>query len=201
MRIPARIPASIMPALAIFVAHAAVGAAVEPAVDPSAGGASIAGAPADEQLLPVRTSPAPPTRGNPLWAVPLADLSATRERPIFSPLRRPPTPPAVAAAIEPAPPVPPKPQRPPLTLVGTIVGETTQIGVFVEENTHQMVRLPVGAGHEGWILRLVSAQGVRLERQDQAVMLTLRPADLMPATDVEEASAAEAIPAVRHRRR
>jgi general secretion pathway protein N len=200
MRILARSTASIMLALAAIGAHPAVGAAVEPATGPSAGTASIAGAPADEQLLPVRTSPAPPTRGNPLWVVPLADLSATRERPIFSPSRHPPAP-HVATVAEPAPPVPPRPERPPLTLVGTIVGETTQIGVFVEENTHQMVRLPIGGGHEGWILRLVTAQGVRVEKSGQAVTLTLRPADLVLAKDVEEASAAEAIPPVRHRRR
>jgi general secretion pathway protein N len=190
-----------MLALAVVGTYAAVEAAVEPAADPSAGvGASIASAPADEQLLPVRTSPAPPTRGNPLWAVPLADLSATRERPIFSPSRHPPAP-LVATVAKPAPPVPPRPERPPLTLVGTIVGETTQIGVFIEENTHQMVRLPLGGGHEGWILRLVTAQGVRLEKPGQVVTLALRPADLVLAKDAEEASAAEAIPPVRHRRR
>jgi general secretion pathway protein N len=190
MRILARSTASFMLALAVIAAHAAVEAAVEPAAGP--------GAPADEQVVPVLPSPAPLTRGNPLWAVPLANLSATRERPIFSPSRRPPARPAVAAVIEPAPPVPPMAQRPPLTLVGTIVGETTQIGVFIEENTHQMVRLHVGAGHEGWILRLVSAQGVRLENSDQAVTLTLRPADLVSAKDVEEASVTEAIPPVQH---
>jgi general secretion pathway protein N len=198
MHIPARSTASIMLALAVIAAHAAVEAAVEPATGPSAGGVSIAGAPADEQLLPVRTSPAPSTPGNPLWAVPLADLSATRERPIFSPSRRPPAPPAVAAVTNPAPPAPPKPQRPPLALVGTIVGEAAEIGVFIEENTRQMVRLRVGAGHEGWILRLVTAQGVRLENSDQAVTLTLRPADLMLAKELEEAPVAEAIPPVRH---
>jgi general secretion pathway protein N len=200
MRIFARSTASIMLALAVIAADAGVEAALEPATGPSVGGTSIAGAPTDEQVLPVRPSPAPPPpppRGNPLWAVPLADLSAMREHPIFSPSRRPPARPAVAAVIEPAPPVPPKPQHPPLTLVGTIVGEATQIGVFIEENTRQMVRLPVGAGHEGWILRLVSAQGVRLQRQDQAVMLTLRPADQVSAKDVEEASVTEAIPPVR----
>ena len=147
MRIFARSTASIMLALAVIAADAGVEAALEPATGPSVGGTSIAGAPTDEQVLPVRPSPAPPPpppRGNPLWAVPLADLSAMREHPIFSPSRRPPARPAVAAVIEPAPPVPPMAQRPPLTLVGTIVGETTQIGVFIEENTHQMVRLPIG---------------------------------------------------------
>ena len=185
MHISARSTASFMLALAVIAAHAAVEAAVEPAAGP--------GAPADEQVVPVLPSPAPLTRGNPLWAVPLADLSATRERPIFSPSRRPPAP-LVATVAKPASPVPPNPQRPPLTLVGTIVGETTRIGVFIEENTHNMVRLSIGAGHEGWILRLVTAQGVRLEKSDQAVTLTLRPDDLVLTKDAEEIPVAEAIP-------
>src|SRR5262249_28882248 len=60
--------------------------------------------------------------GNPLWGIPLRVLTATRERPLFSPSRRPPAPPAVAA---PAPPPPvvaakaPEPDHPPLTIVGT----------------------------------------------------------------------------------
>jgi len=157
------------------------------------GGRREPGAPADAQALPVPTSPAPPAQGNLLWQVPLADLSATRERPIFSPSRRPPAP-LVATVAKPASPVPPNPQRPPLTLVGTIVGETTRIGVFIEENTHNMVRLPIGAGHEGWILRLVTARGVRLEKSDQAVTLTLRPDDLVLTKDAEEIPVAEAIP-------
>src|SRR5262245_1587560 len=65
---------------------------------------------------------------NPLWAVTLTSLSVTRERPIFSPSRRPPQPPAIAAPppAKPPPPPPPakaaEPERPSLTLVGTIAG-------------------------------------------------------------------------------
>jgi hypothetical protein len=65
--------------------------------------------------------------------------------------------------------------------------------MFIAENTHQMVRLHIGGGHEGWILRLVTAQGVRFEKSDQAVTLTLRPVDMVSAKDVEEASGSEAI--------
>jgi len=57
-------------------------------------------------------------RGNPLWAIPLASLNATRERPIFLPSRRAPAP-VVAAPPPPpapAPAPPPEPERPRLAL-------------------------------------------------------------------------------------
>lgn len=50
----------------------------------------------------------PPT-GNPLWAVPLKSLSVTRERPLFSPSRRAPAPPVLAAAYTVPAPSPSKP--------------------------------------------------------------------------------------------
>src|ERR1700739_4453914 len=57
--------------------------------------------------------------GNPLWGIPLRVLTATRERPLFSPSRRPPAPPAVAAPAPPPRPVaaakPPEPDHPLLT--------------------------------------------------------------------------------------
>ena len=67
-----------------------------------------------------------PLAGNPLWGIPLESLSATRERPIFSPSRRPPPPPVLAAAsAAPAKPPPPKqPDHPLLSPMGTIVGES-----------------------------------------------------------------------------
>src|SRR5262245_36583139 len=61
-------------------------------------------------------------RGNPLWAVPMRELSATRDRPIFSPSRRPASPPAVVQAppqLPPPPPLKPKPDHPRLTILGT----------------------------------------------------------------------------------
>jgi hypothetical protein len=43
--------------------------------------------------------------GNPLWAIPLTDLSDTRDRPIFAPSRRPPPPPVVEKPdVRPPPP-------------------------------------------------------------------------------------------------
>ena len=48
---------------------------------------------------------APPS-GNPLWAIPIKDLSETRDRPIFTPSRRPPPPPVVEKPYTPPPPPP-----------------------------------------------------------------------------------------------
>src|SRR5262245_42616607 len=71
--------------------------------------------------------------GNPLWAIPLKNLSATRERPIFSASRRPP-PPAVKVApyVPPSPPAKPaEPDTPRLSLLGTISSGEEGIGIFL----------------------------------------------------------------------
>jgi general secretion pathway protein N len=145
---------------------------------------------------------APAPSGNPLWGIPLSALSATGERPIFSPSRRPPAPAvfAVAAAEPPKPvPPPPKPTRPPLVLFGTVVGEFRQIGVFVEETTKEMVRLATGEGHGGWVLRSVDKAGVQFERGQRSAIFMLRPPDQSPGSAATPT--AELIPPVRHRRR
>jgi general secretion pathway protein N len=144
---------------------------------------------------------APAPNGNPLWTIPLSALSATRERPIFSPSRRPPAPAVFAVAAElPKPvPAPPEPTRPPLVLVGTVVGEFQQIGIFLEETTKEMVRLAMGEEHGGWVLRSVDRSGVQFERGARTATLMLRPPDKTPASSAT--STAELIPPVRHRRR
>jgi general secretion pathway protein N len=127
--------------------------------------------------------PAPPS-GNPLWAVPLGALTATRERPIFSPRRRPPAP-----VLPPAPPMePPKrpiarpapPETPPFTLVGTVVGEAESIAVFVNTSTKALVRLRVGEADVGWVLRAVDLRTIVLEKNNQTVMLALPPPNAPP---------------------
>jgi hypothetical protein len=117
--------------------------------------------------------------GNPLWAVPLRALSVTRERPIFSPSRRPP-PPAVVAApyIPPAAPPPPKPAEPDhplLTLVGTVVGETEGIGVFLDQSAKSVIRLRTGQDYAGWILRSVQGREATFEKNRRAATLALPP--------------------------
>ena len=127
----------------------------------------------------------PPLRGNPLWAVPLRSLSITRERPIFSPSRRPPPPAVVAAPIvRPATPPPPKPEEPDhplLALVGTVIGETESIGVFFDQSAQSVIRLRSGEGYAGWVLRSVQAREATFEKGRRAATLVL------PANGAEQA--------------
>jgi general secretion pathway protein N len=126
-------------------------------------------------VLPKQAAPPRPLGANPLWAIPLATLSNTRERPIFSPSRRPPpvqTP--VAIAVPPAPPPPPpRVERPPLTLVGTVAGDSEGFGIFLDAANSTALRLKVGEDYQGWRLRLVRGRDVSLERDQQTVVLSL----------------------------
>jgi general secretion pathway protein N len=125
-----------------------------------------------------------PSSGNPLWTFPLRSLSETRERPIFSPSRRPPAPAAVAAPrIVPVapPPKPPEPERAQLTLIGTVVSEAERIGIFIDQTTKKVVRLRMGEGVTGWILRSIERREATLEKNRQTVTLALPAPDAAPA--------------------
>jgi general secretion pathway protein N len=133
-------------------------------------------APAEAAAAPAKPRPAAPEKrlGNPLWGVPVGALSATRERPLFSPSRRPP---AVAVAAPPPSALPPPPAPPPaelkLTLVGTVIGSAGSIGVFSDPANKATVRLRVGEGHDSWILRAIDAHAAKFERDRREVTLVL----------------------------
>jgi general secretion pathway protein N len=131
---------------------------------------------------PRRTAAAdaePPQTGNPLWSLPLKQLSMTRDRPIFSPSRRPPPPPLpayVAPVAVRAPVKPAEPERPAVSLLGTIIGASTddQIGVFLDSATQSVIRLRVGEDHQGWVLRLLKAREATLVKSgEEAVVVQL----------------------------
>ncbi len=111
---------------------------------------------------------------NPLWAIPLSQLSGTRDRPIFSVSRRPPEP-AVAArpAIAKAPPPPKVPERPQLSLVGTIASGEEGFGIFLDQASKAALRLKVGEDHQGWKLQSIRGREVTLEKDRQTVVLSL----------------------------
>jgi general secretion pathway protein N len=117
-------------------------------------------------------TPAP--SGNPLWAIPLKDLSATRDRPIFSPSRRPPAPAVVAGPYKP-PPVakPAEPDTPQLSLVGTIAGGKESFGIFLDRLANTVLRLRTGEQHKGWTLREVRGRETVLEKGDKTATLAL----------------------------
>jgi general secretion pathway protein N len=129
--------------------------------------------------LDLEHRPAPPAPAvqpdNPLWAVPLSALTATRERPLFSASRRPPAAPVVAPPVVQArapPPPPAEPQRPQMSLVGTVAG-AEGIAVFVDQRTQTIIRLRAGEGHEGWVLRSVGPREVTLQNDRYTAILAL----------------------------
>jgi general secretion pathway protein N len=117
---------------------------------------------------------------NPLWAVPLSALAATRSRPLFTPSRRPPAPIVANVPVAAQHPVAPPPlvaEHPNLVLVGTVVADNEGVAVFIDASTHDTVRLRTGEGHLGWILQSVDRRTVTLQKGDQSENLELpRPA-------------------------
>jgi general secretion pathway protein N len=130
--------------------------------------------PPDVTAKPAET---PTVVANPLWAIPLSALTATRTRPLFTPSRHAPTPvvASVPVAAPRPPPAPPAaiPQHPDLTLVGTVAGENEGIAVFVDPATRDTVRLRTGEGHNGWILQSVERRAATLQKGAQSETLAL----------------------------
>jgi hypothetical protein len=135
--------------------------------------------PPDVTAKPAET---PTVAANPLWAIPLSALTATRTRPLFTPSRRAPAP-AVASvpvAVPRPPPAPPPavPQHPNLTLVGTVAGENERMAVFIDTATRDTVRLRTGEGHSGWILQSVERRAATLQKGEQTETLAMpKPTD------------------------
>jgi general secretion pathway protein N len=106
----------------------------------------------------------------------LTSLSATRDRPIFSPSRRPPPPPVVAAPYvppPPPPPPPPEPALPSLTLSGTVSGSAQGIGIFIKPNEKTPLNLRIGQDYQGWVLRAVRGREAVFEKNNRTATLTL----------------------------
>ena len=119
-----------------------------------------------------------PPKGNPLWAIPMSKLSATHDRPLFSPSRRPP-PPTISAAPEPPPPLvkPVVPESPSFKLVGTIIGEDNRIGIFVSETSKTTIRIREGEGDSGWTLRSIDPHSAVFEGYGRMVTLVFPEAE------------------------
>jgi hypothetical protein len=144
--------------------------------------------PAEAPVIELRPGPsaAPDSRaapqertGNPLWAIPLSSLTATNERPIFSPTRRYP-PKAVANVSTATPSKPSAPASPPviqeklsLKLVGTIGNGSEGIAIFTEPSTQAVIRLRLGEAYGGWILQSVRGREASLGKGGQVETVSL----------------------------
>jgi general secretion pathway protein N len=115
-------------------------------------------------------------RANPLWPIAVETLSATRERPIFLPSRRRPSPVLPPAAPSPPGPIgvpPVKPEYPRLTLLGSVAGQSEALAVFLDQGDRGIVRLRIGEHHRGWTLRSVQGREAILQRDRETVIFSL----------------------------
>ncbi len=153
--------------------EAAPVAAPPRAPEPSAAATTITTAPPVEHI----------TSGNPLWEIPLARLTASRDQPLFAPSRRP-APPleTIRPSLAPVgpPPKPPEPEKPQLTLLGTVAGSRERIGLFIDSVSKEVLRLKAGENHQGWTLRNVRPRQVELAKGLDNTILDLAPPDLTP---------------------
>jgi hypothetical protein len=136
--------------------------------------------------------------GNPLWTIPLNTLTATRERPLFTPTRRPPTQ-AVPAAIAnvPAPPPPAaEPEQLGLRLLGTIAGRDRSIAICLNLATSEVVRVRTGESFEGWNLRTVRGREATFEKASRREVLALPSPDdpRQPVAAPPQIAGAQALP-------
>ncbi len=109
------------------------------------------------------TSPA-----SPLAAYPLDRLSATRERPLFSPSRRPPAPPP-APIIAAAPPPPP----PKLILFGDVMDADDAHAIVGTGTADKTRRVRIGDDIGGWKVTQIEGRKLVLSLNDRSATFTL----------------------------
>ncbi|WP_020188163.1 hypothetical protein [Methylopila sp. 73B] len=118
--------------------------------------------------------PAPPAAEaalNPLSALGADSLSAFRDRPLFTPSRRAPQPPAaVEAEPEPEPETvtarPPAPQ-PNLRLAGVIEGPEETVAVVEDMGSNTVSQLRLGDMLDGWLVTAIDSSSLRLTLGEQ----------------------------------
>jgi hypothetical protein len=107
--------------------------------------------------------------GNPLWSIPLSSLNATRERPVFTPSRRP----ATIGATPLAQPLAIVSQnRPQFALVGAILGDD-EVAILIDEGTKSIARVKKGESYLGWTLHVLEQRKAILHKGPEAMVLTL----------------------------
>ena len=178
----------------VIAASAYFSACVALAQDAAAASASDETGPIVEpQLTPVedpglRQSP---PEGNPLWRIPIQSLFVSRERPLFSASRLPPTPPnrhRRRRRRRSQSPPPAELERPPLMLQGTAIGKPRDIALVLDEATKGSVRLHVGEATEGWCLRSVDQRTVTVEKDSRIMVLSLPAPGAAPPSPIANVS-------------
>jgi hypothetical protein len=106
---------------------------------------------------------------NPIVAQSIDSLSATRERPLFSPTRRPPVRPAAAPAplVRRADPAPP-PSPPGVVLLGVVIGADTARAFVRSEPPDKTLRVGIGDDIGGWKVSQIERRELVLSLGDRS---------------------------------
>jgi hypothetical protein len=110
-------------------------------------------------------------RDNPVAALSLAQLSATRERPLFSPSRRAPSRP-VLAIVSPPPILPPVPP-PIIVLYGTIIDADEAIAIVFHSSTGQTRHVHIGDVIDGWKVDGIDERKLVLSLENRTAVFSM----------------------------
>jgi hypothetical protein len=105
---------------------------------------------------------------SPLAAQPLDELSATRDRPLFSPTRRPPAPPPIVAAAPPPPPPPPD-----VALLGVVMDGEEAHALIRTGPAAKIMRVRIGDDISGWKVGQIEAQRLVLLLDGRTATFTI----------------------------
>jgi general secretion pathway protein N len=108
---------------------------------------------------------------NPLAAHSLEHLSATRDRPLFAPSRRPPPPPppVVEAVPPPPPPLPP----PTLVVLGIVADANGTLAMVRSAASDKILRARLGDDIEGWKVTQIEARSLVLAHDERSVTFAM----------------------------
>ena len=109
---------------------------------------------------------------NPVAAQSMEGLSATLDRPLFSPSRRAPAPPPVPAAQAPAPPQPPA-LPPNVVLVGIVMDGESARAVIRTGAEKKILRARIGDDVGGWKVAQIEGRKLVLSLDDRLATFTL----------------------------
>jgi len=108
---------------------------------------------------------------NPLAAQSLEGLAATRDRPLFSPTRRPPPPPPQIVAAPPPPPPPPEP--PSVLLVGVVMDGEEAKALVRFTTVNKVIHARIGDDIEGWKVAQIEGRKLVLSLDGRLATFTM----------------------------
>ena len=120
-----------------------------------------------------------PVNANPLSTLDLESLTATRELPLFTPSRTPPTVMEEPPEPEPEPVVEPEiveetdPEPPTAELIGIVVTEAEQVVLLMDQTSGEVQRIRPGEDFEGWTVSIIDSRTVELESDGNFQTLTM----------------------------